>query len=275
MKRKKTKIFKIIGLVFVVIYLINCAGFYFTQEKHFFTPNKLSKDHKFKSNRNFEELNFKTKDDITLNNLLFKVDYPKGLVFYLHGSGGSLASLEKESEIYTQLGYNVFMIDYRGFGKSGGNITSEDQLYADNQMLYDELKKTYAEEDIILVGYSLGAAMAAKLAATNNPKLLIMKAPFYNLNEAISERVQLLSKFFPLEMLNKYSFNNNEFIQKCKMPVLIFHGTNDETNHHSASLRLQKLFKQKDKLILLEGEGHDNISNNTQFQKNLKILLED
>jgi len=204
-----------------------------------------------------------------------KTENPKGLVFYLHGSGGSLASLEKGSEIYTQLGYNVFMLDYRGFGKSGGNITSEDQLYEDNQMLYDELKKTYAEENIILVGYSLGAVMAAELASTNNPKLLIMKAPFYNLNEAISKNVKLLSKLFPLYMLNKYSFNNNQFIQKCKMPVLIFHGTNDKTNQHSSSLKLQKLFKPKDKLILLEGEGHDNISNNPQFQKKLKILLED
>ncbi len=255
------------------MYLINCAGFYFTQEKHFFTPTKLSVDHKFHSNRSFEELNFRTTDGVTLNSLLFKVDNPKGLIFYLHGSGESLASLEKGSDIYTQLGYDVFMIDYRGFGKSGGNITSENQLYADNQMLYDELKKTYAEEDIILVGYSLGAAMAAKLASTNSPKLLIMKAPFYNLNEAISKRVKLLSKLFPLNMLSKYSFNNNQFIQKCKMPVLIFHGTNDKTNPHSYSLQLQNLFKPKDKLILLEGEGHDNISNNPQFRKELKILL--
>ncbi|SNR14161.1 alpha/beta hydrolase [Tenacibaculum jejuense] len=196
------------------------------------------------------------------------------MVFYLHGSGESLAPLKKGSNIYTQLGYDVFMIDYRGFGKSEGNITSEDQLYEDNQMLYDEIKKNYAEEDIIVVGYSLGSAMAAKLASTNNPKLLIMKAPFYNFNEAISERVKLLSAIFPLKILNKYKFNNHEFIQNCKMPVVIFHGTKDKTNQHHYSLKLQKLFKPLDKLILLEGEGHDNISSNLQFQKELKILLD-
>ncbi len=275
MKRKKIRIFKIIFVSFIALYFINCIGFYFTQEKHFFTPTKLSVDYKFLSDRRFEELNFTTTDGVTLNSLLFKVDNPKGLVFYLHGSGESLASLEKGSDIYTRLGYDVFMIDYRGFGKSGGNITSEHQLYADNQMLYDELKKTYAEKDIILVGYSLGAAMAAKLASTNHPKLLLMKAPFYNLNEAISKNVKVLSKLFPLQMLNKYSFNNNQFIQKCKMPVIIFHGTNDKTNQHTSSLRLQKLFKPEDKLILLEGEGHDNISNNTKFQQELKKLLGD
>ncbi|MBQ4820202.1 alpha/beta fold hydrolase [Aquimarina sp. MMG016] len=261
--------------VFITLYLINCAGFYFTQEKHFFTPTKLAADHKFHFNGNFEELNFKTTDDFTLNSLLFRVDNPKGLVFYLHGSGGSLASLAEGADVYIQLGYNVFMMDYRGFGKSGGDITSEQQLYEDNQMLYDELKKTYAEEDIIVVGYSLGAAMAAKLASTNNPKLLILKAPFYNFNEAISQNVKLLSKFFPLSILNKYGFNNNQFIQKCKMPVLIFHGTNDKINQYSSSLELKKLFKPEDDLILLEGEGHDSISNNLQFQKELKTLLGD
>lgn len=56
------------------------------------------------------------------------------------------------------------------------------------------------------------------------------------------------------------------------MPVLIFHGTHDRMNQYSSSVKLKKLFKPEDKLILLEGEGHDNISNNLQFQKELKIL---
>lgn len=271
----KRKIIKITGIVFFALYLINCVGFYFTQEKHFFQSTILTQDYIFEFNEDFEELNFKTTDGIVLNSLLFKVHNPKGLVIYFHGNCCSLASYGFGAEVYTKQGYDVFMLDYRGFGKSEGTITSESQLYKDNQMIYNEMKKSYSEEDIVVVGYSLGTTMASKIASTNNPKLLILKAPFYDFNDAISQNKNSLGKYFPLSMLSKYSFNNYEFIQNCKMPVFIFHGTLDETIDYSSSLELEKLFKPEDNLILLEGEKHGAISNNPQFQKELKKLLGD
>lgn len=273
MNKKLIKISKIIGIIFLVLYLTVCAFFYFTQEKQFFISTKLAPDYKFEFNGNFEELNFETEDGITLNSLLFTVNNPKGLVFYSHGNSGSLALHADAADVYTNLGYDFFIVDYRGFGKSGGSITSEKQLYQDNQMLYDVLKKTYSEENIVVVGYSLGTTMASKLASTNNPKLLILNAPFYDWNEAIQQHSSF-GNYFPLSIINKYSFNNYEFIQNCKMPVFIFHGTSDEIIQYNSSLKLEKLFKPKDSLILLEGEKHSTISNNPQFQKELKRLLE-
>lgn len=274
MKRKLIKISKIIGIVFLILYLTICAIIYFTQEKQFFISTKLAPDYKFEFNRTFEELNYKTEDGINLNNLLFKVENPKGLVFYFHGNSGSLALHAGQTDVYTDLGYDVFMVDYRGFGKSEGSITNENQLYQDNQMLYNELKKTYTEKSIVVVGNSLGTTMASKLASTNNPKILILKAPFYDWNDAIQQHSSI-GKYFPLSILNKYSFNNYEFIQNCKMPVFIFHGTSDETIRHSSSLKLKEVFKPEDNLILLEGQKHSTITENPQFQKELKRLLGD
>ena len=255
---------------------------YFYQEKLIFIPTKLPTDYKFDFKGNFEEVNLKTADGISLNNLLFKADNAKGIVLYLHGNGGSLERFGKLADYYTNLGYDIFMADYRGYGKSEGSIKTESQLYQDNQMLYDEIKKTYSEDNIIIVGYSLGGSMAAKLASTNNPKYLILQAPYcggedYDTRSKESSDVPLevkIAKLLPLNLLVRYTFKTNEFIENCKMPVLIFHGDADEEVHYGSSIKLKEDFKPEDRLIILEAENHNTISDNPIYQKEVKKLLE-
>jgi alpha-beta hydrolase superfamily lysophospholipase len=266
----------------VLLYVGLCSLLYFYQEKLIFIPTKLTTDYKFDFKGNFEEINLKTIDGASLNNLLFKADSTKGVIFYLHGNGGSLGRYGKLADFYTNLGYDIFMTDFRGYGKSDGSIKSESQLYHDNQMLYDELKKTYSENNIIIVGYSLGGSMAAKLASDNNPKNLILQAPYcggedYDTRPKESSDVPLeikIAKLLPLNLLIRYTFKTNEFIKNCKMPVLIFHGNADEEVHYESSMKLKEDFKPEDRLIILEGENHSTITNNPIYQKELKKLLE-
>jgi esterase/lipase len=148
-------------------------------------------------------------------------------------------------------------------------------------MLYDELKKTYSEDNIIIVGYSLGGSMASKLASSNNPKYLILQAPYcggedYDTRPKESSNVPLevkIAKLLPLNLLIRYTFKTNEFIKNCKMPVLIFHGDADDEIHYGSSIKLKENFKPEDKLILLEGEKHNTIGKNPIYQKELKKLL--
>lgn len=271
MKRKLIKISKIIGIILIFLYVGICSLLYFFQEKLIFVPTKLAADYKFDFKGNFEEINIKTIDGVSLNNLLFQADSTKGIILYLHGNGGSLKRFGEQADFYTNLGYNIFMTDYRGYGKSEGFIKSESQLYQDNQMLYDELKKTYSEDNIIIVGYSLGGSMAAKLASTNNPKYLILQAPYCG---DCLQSEKAISKLLPLNLLMRYSFKTNEFIKNCKMPVLLFHGDADEEIHHGSSIKLKEGFKPKDRLIILEGEYHRTITDNPIYQKELNKLLE-
>ena len=280
MKRISIKILKIIGKLLIVLYVVICAIFYFTQENYVFNPSKLAKDYTFDIKEDFEEMNFKTADETNLNGLLFKADSSKGLVIYFHGTGSDISHFVSFADIYTKLGYDYFMLDYRGFGKSEGAIVNENQLYEDNQMVYDQLKKSYAEENIIVIGYSMGTAMASQLASTNNPKMLILKAPFYNWNDAVQQGVNRgdnfnLGQILPLSLLNKYGFNNYEFIQNCTMPVTIFHGTSDEVINHSSSLKLKAHFKSEDKLIIDEGEDHETIVSSDLYKNELKKILRD
>ena len=264
MKRKLLKFL----LTLAILYTVVCVLLFFFQEKVIFFPQKLDKNYQFSFDQPFEEMNVKAGDGNSLNGLLFKADSSKGLIFYLHGNAGSLESWGRVAKTYTALKYDVFILDYRGYGKSEGSINSQDEFFSDVQTVYDELKKTYAENKIIVLGYSIGTGTAAKIAATNNPKLLILQAPYFSLTDMMWHEYPFIPAF-----LLKYKFETNEYLKSCKMPVVIFHGNKDEVIYYGSSLKLQEQFKKQDTLITLDGLGHNGMTDDLAYQKELEKIL--
>ena len=262
------KFLKITFSIIVGLYILVCISLYFYQEKIIFIPEKQPKNFSYNFPEKFEEMNIKMKDGKLLNGVLFKAEKPRGFIFYIHGNGGSVNSWAHISHVYTDLGYDMFLLDFRGYGKSEGEIESEEQLYQDNQTVYDLFKKKYSEKNIVVLGYSIGTGMAAKLASDNAPKLLILQAPYYNLTEMMQQNFSLIPGF-----ILKYKFTTNEYLKKCKMPVVLFHGTADEIIPFENSLKLKKEFKKGDTLIPLEGETHNLITDNLEYQAALKKIL--
>ena len=254
--------------VLAVICIAVCLLLYFYQGHFIFFPEKIAEDYKFEFKQNFEELTFKTDDNKLLDGILFKSDSSKGLIFYLHGNAGSLKSWGGIAKTYTDLNYDLFMLDYRGYGKSEGSICSEGQFYKDLQLEYDKLKMRYPENHIIILGYSIGTGPAAELASTNNPKLLILQAPYYSLTDVMKHNYSIVPTF-----ILKYNFETNKFLKECKMPVVIFHGDHDEVFNYESSLRLKELFKKNDTLIILKGQGHNGMSDNPQYLMEMRKIL--
>ncbi|GAB3528402.1 alpha/beta fold hydrolase [Pontibacter brevis] len=233
-----------------------------------FFPQKLPQDYAFNFSQEFEEVYIPAKDGTRLHGVLFKVASPKGLFFYLHGNAGSLDSWGWIAKTYTDLGYDIFILDYRGYGKSEGEISSEKQLYEDVQAAYDVLKTRYAEESIIIAGYSIGTGPAAMLASVNKPRLLLLQAPYYSLGNLM----QNLYPFVPGFLL-KYKFETFRFVEKTEAPVVIFHGMQDEIIYAGSSEKLKAHLKPADKVILLERQGHNGMNENPVYQQELAALL--
>jgi alpha-beta hydrolase superfamily lysophospholipase len=252
----------------LVLFIIIPGLLFVFQEKLIFYPQKLNKNYQFSFDQKFEEINVRTIDGITLNGILFKADSSKGLIFYLHGNAGSLSSWGEVAGTYTDLNYDIFMLDYRGYGKSEGSISGEGQLFQDMQTAYDELKNKYNEDSIIVLGYSLGAGLAAKIASTNNPKLLILQAPYYSMTDMMRHTFPVIPTF-----ILKYKLKTNEFIKHCKMPIVIFHGNQDEVIYYNSSLKLKELFKESDTLITLNGQGHNGMSDNRDYILEIQKIL--
>ncbi len=250
-------------------YIVLCILLYFTQEKLIFLPSKLSPNYKFSFKQPFEELQFATADGINLNGVLFKSkDSTKGLIFYLHGNAGDLQSWGEIAKTYTDLNYDLFMLDYRGYGKSGGTISSEKQFFSDVQLVYDSLLKRYSENKIIVLGYSIGTGAATKIASVNNPALLILQAPYFSLTDIVHHNFKIIPTF-----LLKYKFETSIYLKACKMSVAIFHGNRDEVIYYESSLKLKQEFKPADTLITLDGQGHNNMSDNPVYTAELKKIL--
>ncbi len=234
-----------------------------------FFPQTLAKDFVFQY-ENFEERFVEMEDGIKLHSLLFTTEKSKGVVFYLHGNAGSLEGWGSVAETFTNSDYDVFIPDYRGYGKSEGTIKSEDQMHRDIQTLYKHLKKEYPENNIIILGHSIGSGMAAKVAATNNPKLLILQAPFYSVPDLVKKTPPL--NIFP-SFIIKYKFRTGKFLEEVNAPVVILHGDEDEIINYGSSLKLQKEFKPRDTLITLHGFGHNDFLTSQKYTWEIGAVL--
>ncbi|MEM7102903.1 MAG: hypothetical protein AAF502_07240 [Bacteroidota bacterium] len=115
MKKILVKTAKVLGILLVLAYLSICFLFYVYQEEAFiFLPEKLEDDYQFSFEGNYEEILVNVDENVELHSMLFKADSSKGVIFYLHGNGGSMRGWGEKAPFFTDLGYDLFMIDYRG-----------------------------------------------------------------------------------------------------------------------------------------------------------------
>lgn len=271
MEYVKTLKFLVIALLalFAIIYVIIVSYVYFNQVGMIFQSVALPKEHQFDFESKFEELNVKSFDGVNLNGLLFKAENSKGLIFYLHGNAGTLDGWGKIAKTYTNLGYDIFILDYRSFGKSEGEIENEEQLNKDIAAVYKKLRERYSENKIVIAGYSIGSGMAAILASENKPKALLLQSPYFSFTELSGSKV----RFFP-DFMKKFHFETYQYLPKVKGPIYIFHGLDDQLIPSENSVRLSKLLGAKAHFYALKGQGHIGMNENEAFQQQLKTILE-
>lgn len=267
----KKMLYWILG-IFSVLYLVICGFFYFYQKKLIFYPTKLPQNYQFRFRQAFQEHFIPAADGVKLHGILFKANKPKGLVFFLHGNAGALDTWGEIAGTYTGLQYDFFIMDYRGFGKSEGKILHEKQFFSDVQTAYDYIKKAYDERNIVVIGFSIGSGSAAMLAANNQPGKLILQAPYYSLLDLMQHISPVVYSVLP-PFLFKYKFKTNEFVDRIKVPITIFHGEKDEVIYYGSSTKLQQHLKPSDKVILLSGQGHNGMNENREYMLELKNIL--
>lgn len=249
-------------------YLAICMTLYFMQEKLIFFPEKLASNYQFNFSIPFEELRIPVADGTKLHGLLFRADSSRGLIFYLHGNAGSLRTWGDVAKTYTDLGYSVFMLDYPGYGKSEGSISSQEQLFSAVQSAYNELKKSFPESGTIVLGYSIGTGMAAKLVSTNKPKMCILQAPYYSLADLTKHYYPIIPAF-----ILKYKLETAHYLQTAGCPIVLFHGDRDEVIYYQSSQKIKDALKKPVRLITLPGQGHNGMTDNPNYRQAITEIL--
>lgn len=253
----------------VVIYLVINILVYFLQDFLMFKPEKLAKDFQFHyENQEIEEYNIETRDGAIINGLRFKTNNPKGVVFYLKGNSKSIKGWGKFAVDFTRHGYDVIMVDYRGFGKSTGRRTQK-AIKRDLQVVYNKIKDNVNEKYIILYGRSLGSGFATKLASMNQPKMLILDAPYYSLSKVAKKYVP----FMPLSLLIKFPMPTYKWLKYVRCPIHIIHGTDDRLIPYKTSVKLSKIQPKNTTLHTVIGGGHKNLNTFEAYHKMLADII--
>jgi len=248
-------------LIAVAIYGGVLLLLYWKQEFLLFVPTRLPPGHRFSVPGVVE----RTIDveGATLSALHFRQPGAKGLVFFLHGNAGSLQEWVTSTDFYRRTGFDLFIIDYRGYGKSTGRIASEAQLHADVRAAWQTIAPEYAGRKIVLYGRSLGSGLATRLATEVDAHLLVLVSPYSSLRDVARDHYP----WVPGSLL-RYPMRTDEWLPQVRMPVLILHGERDSIIGIEHAERLHALHPASE-LVRLRGVDHNDVQLSQEYEQRL------
>ena len=259
--------------IFCFVYIAVCAGLYFWQERLIFLPTKLENSHKFEFNfAKFDEINLRTSEGESLNGLHFYAKEPKGAILFLHGNSGNIDGWGHYGEFFVNLGYDFFVFDYRGYGKSSGKITSQNQLFSDTELMSEYVLKRFSKDKITVLGYSLGSGLSARLADKFGAGRLILVSGYFDFKDLANSKIPFAPKFLIRYDIATHEFLSNFAKNSPNSQILLFHGTNDTLIDISNSQNLAKFLKPNDKFFTIDC-AHNDILANLEFRKILSEYL--
>jgi fermentation-respiration switch protein FrsA (DUF1100 family) len=229
------------------------AWLYFNQSKLIFPAQPLPPDYQFMFDQPFEEFDIPVKDG-SLNALYFPQPNSRGLVFFLRGNGGNLVDWTTQLEFYEQANYDLFIFDYRGYGKSRGTIRSPEQIHEDVQVLWDFITPRYHEKKIVIYGRSIGTALATRLATEVSADLLILVSPFTSVTALAKQQYPFVPK-----SLVRFPFATEAIIGNVNTPIAFAHGSEDEMFSPAHAQTLYDLTRAHKDIKIIQGAGHGDI----------------
>lgn len=264
------RLFRWIKIVLLVYGSIGIA-LYYLQDSLLFHPEIKARQELYDFGLPFREINIPYDSASNLNVIQFtsSVPAPKGVVLYFHGNKKNISWYAKNAPYFTRHGYEVWMIDYPGFGKSTGPLT-EQRLYDYAIQVYKLARATYSKDSIIIYGKSMGTGIAAQLASVRDCKRLILETPYYSIR-SIASRYFFM---YPLHRILHYELPTYAYLPKVTAPVTIFHGTSDNVIPYNNAARLKTTLKSQDEFITIEGASHNNLNEFPLFYEKLAVLLQ-
>ena len=179
------------------------------------------------------------------------------VLLYLHGNGGNLSDNAEQAVRLNRLGLPVFIIDYRGYGRSVGKFPSEKTVYEDAEAALQYLiqQRHFSPRDIIIYGHSLGGAVAIDLAAKHPDAAgLITESSFTSIRAMSTLDKHYL--VFPIFLILNQRFDSIHKVLQLKMPVLFIHGSADEVVPTRMAQALYDAAPQPKRLLIVRGGHH-------------------
>ena len=220
----KTRMIKIILLLLLGMAMLNSC-MYPQQPSMVFFPSATLGQTPAEWGLAYEDVFLNTEDGVRLHGWYLPHRGSQLTLLFFHGNAGNISHRGASVKIFHQLGLNLFIFDYRGYGKSQGK-PDEAGFYQDARAAWRYLtdERGLDQNDIVLFGRSLGGAVAAKLAAEVHPGGLILESTFSSARDVANAVFPVLSRL----ILLRYDFNAVAHVKQVTSPVLVLHSPDDE-----------------------------------------------
>ena len=234
---------------------------YLRQERLLFEPDPLLPDDPICNDPDTHE-RFIDVPGAQLSVAHLKRPNPRGVFFFLHGHSGNLKQWFVHLAAFREANFDGVMFDYRGFGKSSGQIESEAQLHADVSAVWERFAPMYEGKRVVISGQSLGTGLAAGLAAQlcnagRAPDLTLLVSAYSSMRALAGE----LYPWVPTQVL-RYPLHTLEHAAKLLGPVMLIHGDQDELipiRHSEELCTAMGKGKCKAELLRVTGAGHSDV----------------
>jgi len=182
----------------------------------------------------YQDVSIETADGVTLHGWFIPGRSSQVLLFF-HGNAGNISHRLTSIRQFQSLGLSVLIIDYRGYGQSGGR-TTEKGVYRDADAAWRYLTETrgIVTSDIVIFGRSLGASVASRLAAQHEPLALIVESSF----TSVPDIAQELYPWLPARWLSRLRHATRDYARDVRCPILVVHSRDDEIIpfHHGEAI---------------------------------------
>ncbi len=239
----------LLGVIFALYILLK-----YTERRQIYYPTRFIEITPEDAGMKYEEVQFESADGTRLHGWYVPADSSRGVLLFCHGNAGNISHRLDSIIIFRELGLDVFIFDYRGYGKSRGLVT-EKGLYLDARAAYDylvEARKTPPER-IVVFGRSIGGDVAIDLAVKVDAACLITEGAFLS----IEDMAKSIYRVKPPRWLLSNHFNGFERIGNVRMPKLIMHSRDDEIVPPSHGRMIFEAAGEPKEFFELEGSHND------------------
>lgn len=209
----------------------------------------------------FEEVTLSTADAVRLHGWWVPAPGARRTVLHLHGNAGNISHRLQLLQVLHELGVNVLLFDYRGYGRSDGQPTEAGlRLDAEAAWAYLTQQRGIAAQDIVLHGQSMGGPFAAWLAARARPAALVLESTFTSVPDMAAQ----LYWWLPGRWLARLRLDTLAALAEVRCPVLVIHSDADEIIPYAHGERLYAAAREPKRQLRIGGDHNAGFWNSRE-----------
>ncbi|HUT54094.1 MAG TPA: alpha/beta hydrolase [bacterium] len=251
-----------IGLT-IFLYFFQSYYLYRPMSDMITTPDRLGLE--------YDRIMLRSSDGVNISAWFIPAPAPRGVILFCHSNYGNISYFVDSAKIYHDLGFSTLLFDYRGFGASGGR-PGEEGTYQDAEAAWNYLvhERKVAPGDIVIVGRSLGGAVASWLAMKHRPRALALESAFTSFPDLASDYYPYL----PVRLIARYDYNTKEYLGTVTCPVLVVHSRDDEIVPYHHGLALFRAAPENKRFMEISGTHNDGyLTSGRRYEEGLEKFL--